>query len=116
VDQEEYCSFGLEQMQSIQHLNLFKARHAAVVQAVLAEQKFQKIVGRLDPVAIQMISVSFSRVSAEAACERAARYRTDIVHQEKKVEPSVDSVEKINVLVDRTPMSVSFKRPRVVSV
>jgi hypothetical protein len=108
-------------MQSIQHLNLFKARQAAVVQAVLAKQKFQQTVGRLDPVTIEMILVSFSRVSAEAACQRAARYRTDIVRQEE-VAPSVDSDEENQVPIDRPPslrmkplMTVSRKRRTVVS-
>jgi hypothetical protein len=84
VDQEEYCSFGLEQLESIQHYNLVKAHQAAVRQAVLAEQKYQKLIGRPDPVAIQMISLSFTRDSAKAALERATRYRTDIVSQSRE--------------------------------
>ena len=99
VDQEEYCSFGLEQMKSIQHLNLFKARQAAVRQAVLLEQKYQKRIGRPDPVAIQMISVSFTRACAKAALERAARYRTDVVNQEKALTSIQSSEERMSSLL-----------------
>jgi hypothetical protein len=118
VDQEEYCSFGLEQMKSVQHLNLIKARQAAVRQAVLTEQKCQKIIGKPDPVAIQMISVSFTRDSAEAALECAARYRTDVVNQEKAV-TSIESDEESIIPLDSiclTPFPAAAQRPRVVSV
>lgn len=99
VDQEEYCSFGLEQLESIQHYNLVKAHQAAVRQAVLAEQKYQKLIGRPDPVAIQMISLSFMRDSAKAALERATRCRSDIVNQDKAVMSVESSEESLSSLL-----------------
>ena len=71
LDQDEHCSYGLEQLQSIQHLQHLKARQSAIVQAVLSEQRWQKLLDRHDPVSLQMISSSFSRVSVENAIDRA---------------------------------------------
>jgi len=113
-------------MQSIEHLQHFKARQRAIVQAVLAEQKYQRIVGAPDPESLQLISTSFSRVSWETALERAAQ---DAKIDEETVEPSREkehpSIISTDDLRPEVPYGLTLlaevgasrrNRPRIVSM
>jgi hypothetical protein len=120
VDEKEHCPWGLEPLQSAQHMKLFKARHRSIVQAVLAEQKFQRIVSRPDPECLRLISTSFSRVSLESALERAAQdarkvkpsvlVETSVATPDHHVLPAVRGTES---LPSNSPRR---KRPRIVSL
>lgn len=129
MNQEEHCPWGLEQMQSIHHLQHFKARQKVIVQAVLAEQKYQKIVARIDPEALRLISTSFSRVSLEAALERAAQITNMIQEVEKPL--SAEESDRVITVDDLQPLKACAnhqtppgtggvgpvrKRPRIVSL
>lgn len=116
-------------MQSIHHLQHFKARQKVIVQAVLAEQKYQKIVARIDPEALRLISTSFSRVSLEAALERAAQITNMIQEVEKPL--SAEESDRVITVDDLQPLKACAnhqtppgtggvgpvrKRPRIVSL
>jgi hypothetical protein len=120
VDQEEHCPWGLEPLQSAQHLKLFKARQRIIVQAVLAEQKFQRIISQPDPESLRLISTSFSRDSLNSALERASQ-------EYMKVEPSSIKEDSIIVPVGSVVRPFVYntaspppygrrKRPRIVSL
>lgn len=121
-------------MQSVQHLQHFKARQRAIVQAVLAEQKWQNVVSTPDPEALRLIAMSFSRVSLESALERAVQDARSIDNRGEVGQTGLttnrDKEEEEPVIVtlckgetqasscSATPLDASEtrRRPRIVSL
>lgn len=116
VNQEEHCPWGLEQIQSRQHMQHFRARQKAIVQAVLYEQKYQRIISRPDPESLRLIASSFSQVSLDAALERAARDAKELEPNPALEQHDFVTVDTIRPLLEGTPQLVSGprKRPRIV--
>ena len=104
MNEEEHCPWGLEPLQSVQHLKLFKARQRFIVRAVLAEQKFQRIASKPDPESLRLISTSFSQVSLDSALERA-------VQDARKIEPSLLVEQPVATSVDDVMPAVCVTRP-----